>query len=101
MCIKHLRRNNMCLFVDKNVIYYIYVVEVLTYHVVKGTVYSVGLSNGMVPTVEGKSVKVDISSGNMSYIYVIYKTANTMNMPRIYFMALDSVSKECFSMTFT
>ncbi|XP_071138677.1 transforming growth factor-beta-induced protein ig-h3-like [Mytilus edulis] len=40
-------------------------IEVLTYHVVKGTVYSAGLSNGMVPTVEGKSVKVDISSGGV------------------------------------
>ncbi|XP_071138666.1 transforming growth factor-beta-induced protein ig-h3-like [Mytilus edulis] len=40
-------------------------IDVLTYHVVKGTVYSVGLSNGMVPTVEGKSVKVELSSGGV------------------------------------
>ena len=40
--------------------------EVLTYHLVKGTVYSIGLSNGMVPTVEGRSVNVMLNSGKDS-----------------------------------
>lgn len=39
--------------------------DILLYHVVSGTVLSTGLSNGMVPTLNGQSVTVDLSSGVM------------------------------------
>ena len=39
--------------------------DILLYHVVSGTVLSTGLSNGMVPTLNGQSVTVDLSTGVM------------------------------------
>jgi transforming growth factor-beta-induced protein len=39
--------------------------DVLLYHVVDGTVLSTDLSNGLVPTLEGNSVLVDLTSGVM------------------------------------
>ncbi|WP_159517892.1 fasciclin domain-containing protein [Sunxiuqinia indica] len=40
-------------------------VEILLYHVVEGGVFSMDLTNGMVPTLNGKTIEVDLSSGVM------------------------------------
>ncbi|XP_062585660.1 periostin-like isoform X3 [Saccostrea cucullata] len=37
--------------------------DVLTYHVVSGTYFSAGLTSGAVPTVEGKSVNIQVGQG--------------------------------------
>ncbi|XP_061186609.1 protein sll1483-like [Saccostrea echinata] len=37
--------------------------DVLTYHVVSGTYFSAGLTSGAVPTVEGKSVNIEVGEG--------------------------------------
>ena len=39
--------------------------DIMLYHVVSGTVMSGDLTNGMVPTLNGQSVTVDLSSGVM------------------------------------
>jgi transforming growth factor-beta-induced protein len=40
-------------------------VQILLYHVVDGSVFSMDLTNGMVPTLNGKTIEVDLSSGVM------------------------------------
>lgn len=44
--------------------YFVFYTDVLTYHVVSGTVFSAGLSDGEMPkTVEGKTLTVRVSAG--------------------------------------
>ena len=55
--------------------------DVLTYHVVKGTVWSASLVNGeMAQTVEGKTITVDISSGIFILVNVSCMHIRTRNI---------------------
>ena len=71
--------------------------DVLTYHVVSGTFYSAGLTNGMsATTVEGKPVTITISGG----LFNIYKIQGHKKRIGLFAQTLPTQKKAAYSNSF-